>query len=278
LNKLWNAFFQHRRRKKQLTEGEIAQGRSDSQALRELLLTGMSEEQGSEFCQSENVRRFAELSPPIMNHDTLLREEYDPFNISEKLQKRASDEHRQLLNAYRRHCSSLDDPALRKTLLKKIGQLVFIVRSNIAHSEKTPRGPDLAKAERDRVVSEITSGVIEQFFDVLFDRPSGRLAVYGSLSPGAPNASKLDEVEGEWHQGVVHGLVQRRDGFLEFRWTLDGAEVPVRMISSSRLKAHFEQLDRFEGPRYERILVPVAMNGPLSVSNIYQGKNQASAK
>ncbi|MBW3539379.1 MAG: hypothetical protein KY476_03845 [Planctomycetes bacterium] len=48
-------------------------------------------------------------------------------------------------------------------------QILFVVRCNIAHSEQTPKGPDLEKAKRDREVSELTSAVVEDFFELLFD-------------------------------------------------------------------------------------------------------------
>ena len=41
--------------------------------------------------------------PRIMNHDTLLKEQYDPLNITEDVRKKASNEHLQLLMAFERN-------------------------------------------------------------------------------------------------------------------------------------------------------------------------------
>ena len=236
------------------------------------MLHGFDDRQSSELCGSESLRRFAELAPHIMNHNILLRERYDPFNITEDVRKKASVEHRQLLNAFQRFTELPKDQSLREALLKKTATLLYVVRSNIAHSEKTPQGPDLSKSERDQVVSEAASGVIEDLFDIFFDRPSQRLAVYGTLTPDGPNASELAGLEGQWHEGTVHGEVGERDGFLEFNWSITAEVVSVKVLSASRLSERFDRLDRFEGPRYRRILVPALIDGKHSVCNIYQGK------
>ena len=147
LNKTWNAFFQHRRNAGTLNEKEKeneAKGqRSDNQSSQALMLHGLSDQQSSDFCGRESVRRFAEFTPHIMNHDTLLKLRYDPFNITGDVRKKASDEHRHLSNGFARWSKAANDPSLKEALLKKIAQLTYVVRSNIAHSEKTPQGPDL---------------------------------------------------------------------------------------------------------------------------------------
>jgi len=280
LNKTWNAFFQHRRDGGKLNdkekENEAKGQRSDNQSFQALILHGLSDQQTSEFCGKESVRRFAEFTAHIMNHDTLLKLRYDPFNITEDVRKKASDEHRQLSNAFARFCKAPNDLSLKEALLKKIAQVIYVVRSNIAHSEKTPQGPDLEKSERDRLVSELTASVIEDVFDVLFERPSHRLAVYGSLAPDGANASQLAGLDGQWHDGKVKGVIEEEDGFLEFRWMLKAKAGPVKVFSSCDLANQFDRLDRFEGRRYRRILVPVECDGKVCVCNIYQGKRAAS--
>jgi hypothetical protein len=276
LNKTWNAFFQHRQDGGRLNDKEKendAKGqRSDNQSFQALMLQGLSDQQTSEFCGKESVRRFAEFTPHIMNHDTLLRLRYDPLNITEDVRKKASEEHRQLGNAFARYSKAPDNLSLREALLKKIAPLIYVVRSNIAHSEKTPQGPDLEKSKRDRSVSHVTANVIEDFFDILFEIPSHRLAVYGSLAPDGTNASQLAGLDGQWQEGRVEGVVEQQDGFLAFRWKVKGKCIPVKVFSSCNLPNQFDQLDRFEGARYERILVPLESDGNVCVCNIYQGK------
>lgn len=278
LNKTWTAFFRYRQNCGKLNEKEMEneskRKRSDNQSFQELILHGMSDQETAALCARESLRLFATFTPQIMNHDILLKERYDPNNITDDVRKEASDEHRQLFNAFERYSKTPGDDALKQALLKKTAQLIYVVRSNIAHSEKTPQGPDLAKSERDRLVSEVTATVIDDLFDIFLDRPSLRLAVYGTLTPDGPNASVLAGLEGQWHEGTVQGVIEQRDGFLEFYWINVAEVIPIKVLSAFGLSERFARLDRFEGLRYRRILVPVEIDGDLFVCNIYQGSNK----
>ena len=245
--------------------------RSDNQSFQEFVLHGIDNERLLDFCESESLLRLAELSPQIMNHNILLNQKYDPLNITDDVRKKASAQHQKLLNAFKRFTKTPNDQSLREALLKKTATLVYNVRSNIAHSEKTPHGPDRSKSERDRIVSEVTATVIEDMLDNFFERPSNRLAVYGTLIPSGPNASELAGLDGEWLDGTVSGKLEDRDGFLEFHWSLQGTEVPVKIFSGDGLSERLDRLDQFEGPRYRRILVPVLIERTVHVSNIYEG-------
>jgi len=120
LNKTWNAFFEYRRKGGQLNDKELendARGqRSDNQSFQAFMLHGMSNQQASSFCESDSVRCFAEFTPQIMNHDTLLKQRYDPFNITEDVRKKASDEHQQLLRAFERFSKAPSDSSLKEAL------------------------------------------------------------------------------------------------------------------------------------------------------------------
>ena len=118
----------------------------------------------------------------------------------------------------------------------------------------------------------MTAKVIEDVFDILFERPSQRLAVYGTLAPDKANASQLEGLEGHWDEGNVSGTIIENDGFLEFYWTLNPTKIAVKVFSADELASQLDRLDRFEGPRYQRILVPIFTNGTTSVCQIYQGK------
>lgn len=270
LNKAWNAHFAYRKRNGGLTEKEIEKGRTDSQAFTQLLLGGLDDGLAERLCDSEGVAALAAFSPQIMNHDTLMRRDYDPRDIPERLKKEACDEHRQLLNAYKDYAGGPKDRDQRDRLLKKLQQLLYMIRSNIAHSEKTPRGPDPAKSERDRAVSDVASGVIEEFFDLLFEHPSHRFAVYGTLAPGKANHSVLGGLEGGWDDGTVHGEITTDMGLARFRWRESGPEVAVKVLTSGGLPEHFPRIDKFEGRQYARSLVPVYCGGSLMVCNIYE--------
>ncbi len=271
LNTTWNAYYHFRKRHGLLTEKEMSDGRpSDSQAFNQFLLTGLEDGVAQQLCQRESVGALAQFATQVMNHETLMKRDYDPRNVSDDLRRDACDEHRQLLNAFRRYSIGQGNTEARVAFLKKLKQLLYVIRCNIAHSEKTPKGPDLSKNERDRAVSNVASAVIDDIFDLLLELPSHRLAVYGTLAPGGANESILAGIQGAWTDGVVQGEISENTGLLFFRWRESGQEVAVKLLASNDLPNHLPRIDRFEGKKYTRILVPVTCKSDLIVANIYE--------
>ncbi len=129
-------------------------------------------------------------------------------------------------------------------------------------------------SHRAELEKAIASTDPEMFFDAVFDQPSQRLAVYGSLKPGGSNAAQMTGIKGDWLEGTVHGIVDQPGEYLEFTWDKSAPPVPVMVFSSPRLSEHFDRLDDFEGPDYIRTLVPVAIGGVIHVCNIYEGKRR----
>jgi gamma-glutamylcyclotransferase (GGCT)/AIG2-like uncharacterized protein YtfP len=106
------------------------------------------------------------------------------------------------------------------------------------------------------------------------------LAVYGTLAPGRPNHHVVAPLGGEWTEGVIEGDLAPVGwgatlGYPAFRPRIGGADVAVQVLTSPELAAAWPDLDRFEGPGYRRILVPVFAPGPagerrlLTVANLY---------
>jgi gamma-glutamylcyclotransferase (GGCT)/AIG2-like uncharacterized protein YtfP len=89
-----------------------------------------------------------------------------------------------------------------------------------------------------------------------------RLATYGSLAPGRPNAHHLDGLDGRWIEGHVHGTL------VEAGWAADlgypalilaptGPAIGLHVFESVDLPLHWDRLDSFEGPEYQRLAVTV---------------------
>jgi gamma-glutamylcyclotransferase (GGCT)/AIG2-like uncharacterized protein YtfP len=113
--------------------------------------------------------------------------------------------------------------------------------------------------------------------EILFDRPSTRLAIYGSLAPGEVNHWVIEDIGGTWSDGHVRGTVRMKGwgshvGFPGMTWIPDSDErVPVKLLASEGLPEQWERIDAFEGGDYVRILVPVEIvDGAPVVANIYQ--------
>ena len=110
-----------------------------------------------------------------------------------------------------------------------------------------------------------------------FERPSTRLAVYGSLAPGESNHGIIEDLAGTWTAGVVRGDLLRHGwgtqvGFPGMIWDAKSTNrINVQVLTSKDLPAHWDRLDDFEGEDYLRILVPVeGLAGAPIVANIYR--------
>ncbi len=106
----------------------------------------------------------------------------------------------------------------------------------------------------------------EQQLDALF-RTSHTLAVYGTLAPGQPNHHVVEPLGGEWTDGLVGGDLHPVGwgaalGYPGFRPRAGGAAVAVQLLTAPSLATAWPTLDRFEGPGYQRILVPVFSTEP----------------
>lgn len=93
------------------------------------------------------------------------------------------------------------------------------------------------------------------------------LAVYGTIAPGRPNHHILAPLGGEWTEGLIEGDLLEAGwgaalGYPGFRPRARGDAVAAQVLSSPTFATAWPDLDRFEGPGYERILVPVFGTAP----------------
>ena len=151
--------------------------------------------------------------------------------------------------------------------LEEVSRLVEAANAGRWRGDRSAREgePDAAEAERR--------------LDGLFGTRN-TLAVYGTLAPGKPNHHVVEPLGGEWTDGVVEGDLfpvgwGATLGYPAFRPRAGGDAVAVRVLRSPALEGAWPALDRFEGPGYRRILVPVHTSGPagerrlLTVANLY---------
>lgn len=261
LNKTWTAFNHFER--------EFS--RADSPSLYKLMFCGMPAYYIQEFLQSQELERLVGLEPHVMNHETLRKGGYRPNQeIEARLRRGATEEHRELVNAYKRYKESPSSDTSER-LIKKTAQLLYVVRSNIAHGEKTPYGPDLGKAERDEEVSRAVIPALLKLLQLIFDKPDQKLVVYGTLAAGAPNESLLKGLDGLWRRCRIRGQIRSNRGLKYFKWDPAAGEIDAKMFTSDSLPDKLPNLDRFEGDEYHRILIPVKITDYWVIANVYEG-------
>jgi gamma-glutamylcyclotransferase (GGCT)/AIG2-like uncharacterized protein YtfP len=104
-----------------------------------------------------------------------------------------------------------------------------------------------------------------------------RLASYGTLAPGRENHAQVEQLNGHWVEGIVRGRAAtntkgRWVGYPGFVLDPDGEDIPVFILQSDDLPAHWHHLDAFEGEAYRRVTATAqTANGPVDVS-IYELK------
>jgi gamma-glutamylcyclotransferase (GGCT)/AIG2-like uncharacterized protein YtfP len=238
-------------------------------AFQSMILLGLSSEAKDTFLQSTQIRCVVALNPKIMNHDVLRRRGYRPdVAIEPSLARDAADVHRKLENAYREfeHDSREE---VRERVLKRLAELLYIVRSNIAHGEKTPYGPDSKKRERDEQVCTCIMPLQEVLIDMLLGQPNKKLVSYGTLAPGQPNHSLVSDMEGEWRECIIRGTLKQKEGLSRFSWNPAGSEQTASLFTSDDLPSNWQRIDQFEGVRYRRQLVPAKMQVGIVVGYAY---------
>jgi gamma-glutamylcyclotransferase (GGCT)/AIG2-like uncharacterized protein YtfP len=261
LNKLWTAF----------RRASGAPGASDCSAFANMLRDIPAERAGW-LCSGDALSHLVYLSPQVMNHDVLRRsEDYRPSEpVPPRRAREAQEGHRGLLNAYKRW---RDDASHDNTtrLLKKLANLLYVVRSNIMHGEKTPYGPDLEKTRRDRQVCAVIRPLLWVLTDAVLDYPGRKLAVYGTLAPGEVNHGVLSHLRGMWDEAQVEGSLTTLKGLPAFQWRIRSGWVDIWILTSLDLEDYWARLDQFEGVMYRRIMVPVVFrSGGRAVGNIYE--------
>lgn len=250
-----------------LSESDQAMG--EVKAFQTMILKGLDSEGHINLLDSKEIVDIVSFEPQIMNHDTLRRHRYRPDQeIEPLLVKKASEEHRKVVRAYNSYTSQHNDE-LKKCVIKRISELLYVVRSNIAHGEKTPYGPDLKKKERDEQVCKVIMPFQRLLLYGLFGYPGRKLVVYGTLAPGKANHGKLSDINGHWADCTVNGHIDEIDGLPFFDWLSGEPPKKAHLFISDSLPDRWGELDRFEGSKYKRILIPVKISHGICVANIY---------
>jgi len=223
---------------------------------------GLETRPRNEFLKSDELRNFVFFKPQIMNHDTLRSYRYRPdVDIEPKLLKKATKEHHKLELAYNKRNDDL--------VLKRTTELLYIVRSNIAHGKKTPYGPDLKKKERDKLICNAVVPLQCLLIDFILNYPSQKLIIYGTLAPEMPNNYIISDLQGTWEKCWINGYIDDIHGFPVFHWDTSRPSIEMQLFVSSSLPEKWSIIDEFEGSSYKRRLITAKTNNGITVANIY---------
>jgi hypothetical protein len=156
LNKLWNAL--------PVRQGEPAP--ADNPAFVALLRSITPELQPS-LLRSAFTAELAGLTPEIIDRNVLKQSGYRPGQpMSENLRRKATASHRKFCNAHADYLGG-NTSVTAERVLKRLAELQYVVRSNIAHGEKVPYGPDFEKVRRDEQVSAVAIPVLTLIVELL---------------------------------------------------------------------------------------------------------------
>ena len=224
------------------------------------------------FFASEAFRKLINFRPFIMSEKAIRefreREEQLDLNADETME--ACLTHRSLVDAVEAFDSD-PTPWRPRDLAYWLASLLYVVRCNLDHGEKTPFGADQAKARRDKDVLEVALPALKAVLLRVLGNPNHRFAVYGTLRCGEPNHDRINDL-GEPEIGAVSGTVAAIDGCPVFRWITDQQPIEMELYKSPEKldDKRWRELDDFEGPSYRQCLVPVR-NGRRShvIATVY---------
>ena len=239
-------------------------------AFKTMILSVLSSEAKDDLLRSDQMRNLVALDPKIMDHSILTRKNYIPDEgISPSLSKKATEEHKKVNTAYRDYLEHMSENKLRERVIEHVAELLYIVRSNIDHGEKTPFGPDLAKKERDEKVCMCIVPLEEMLLDMLLDKPSQKLISYGTLGPGKANHSLVSDLKGRWQECFIHGILEKNQGLPQFSWDPARSKQKGSLFISEDLPSNWDRIDKFEGAKYKRRLVPTETGTNIAIAYAY---------
>ena len=105
-----------------------------------------------------------------------------------------------------------------------------------------------------------------------------KLFVYGTLAPGRPNEHLLRDIKGTWAKATISGVLHPQGwgaalGYPGIVLNPTGDKINGYLFSSEQLHEHWERLDEFEGPGYQRVLTDVIIEcGKKEKAYVYELK------
>jgi gamma-glutamylcyclotransferase (GGCT)/AIG2-like uncharacterized protein YtfP len=245
--------------------------RNSTGMIREVVLKLVPWEEKVKFVASDHVKKIISFEPLIMNNEILGIHLYDPSNTPEVIREDASEKHHLLIESYNHPHRNND------IFLEKLVNLLYMVRSNIAHGGKPPLdGPD-QRGMRDEAVCEAIYPALYNLLNLVLGNPEHRLLVYGTLMQNEPNSYLLNELNTVPVKVKIWGKVDRTREYPYYRYFVNTDakngqlhdEIVAELYESPFLPQIIHKLDLFEGPTYKRIRIPFEHNGTIKIGFVY---------
>lgn len=237
---------------------------SDSASLRGLLRSLGPELDGLLACDA--IAAFAEFRPLILDHYVL--RDYLIADVPPEAEVLASEAHERFAAAHSAYAERTNSRT-RQKLVFALARMLWVVRSNMAHGDKSRGGPDRDRATRNAAVGEVAGAVFQEVADAVLCSPNRRLAVYGTLAPGEVNHFVIEPVGGTWSDVELEGEMGEWAGYPMFEWVTSGGHAKASLVESQTLASFWPRLDQFETDHYARHLVPFTADGVVGVTNCY---------
>jgi gamma-glutamylcyclotransferase (GGCT)/AIG2-like uncharacterized protein YtfP len=221
--------------------------------------------EGKCFVISDALKRFIEFRPKVMDMHVLATGHYNPSGLDNDLKTKAEEKHTALIEGYSKFLRGEKSQA---DFLDLVADLMYTIRSNISHGEKTVSGPDTKQVERDRLVSEAAFPVADLLMKIFLGISPGLLATYGTLMKEEileRLSVSAKEVESDF---FIQGKVCHNNGLNYFKWRADGDRVKVKIYDVRNPEADFKKLQKYEGEKYRLIHVPLFESGGQLVSPV----------
>ena len=210
---------------------------------------------------SKPFNEIKNFRPHIMDDGILQHNRYDPKNISSEIREKSSKQHKTFVES----CKNRD----KHFIIDKLCKLLYMIRCNLNHCGKTPRGPDLGKHERDEKICTMIFPLLEIIVDILLEYHSHKLICYGTLRTGQINEIILKDINESSTRVNIFGTIKIENELPYYEFDNLRNKIPAELINNKLLYEKFDELDNFEGKSYKRKLVPYEWNNKIFVSNIY---------
>jgi hypothetical protein len=233
-----------------------------------LVLEGVSASNRKWLASEPAVGQLAQLTPLIMDM-RMVRDRLRSYpagvardQIPKELLNSATGQHRALSSAYALWQAG---QASDEDVLKQLARLLYLVRSNIAHGDKSDDPSDLRRWLRDRDVCGVALPAAAAVVEGLLNFPSQRLIADEGLRRG--DQSPLRILDGEWSRAYLNGSMDASG----LHWQTHAPSIPVSVFSSSELKKWWAPLDEFYGASARRLPAPVrSTTGTAVVAQVYE--------